>query len=334
MWSSSPWRLTTGRRRWRAARPWCLRCGQTCITRSRPPAESRARRAVAIVRRTMRHPLIMGTWTTCTPGRSRRIASSVSNARADRAGLTTSRSCSCPAAICVCAKSARRASTPAHFATASRTPASKSTCLDLQLPSLLRSGPMGRSDCCPARIWTRPCSTHHLKNAIARVYMSWPSTSSSLLRSGPLRSDPIRSEVVIVKCQDLQLLSRQPCTFLYDHFPALRVHVSLIHRRIGSCILVTMAGLSVPSNLHVQFSTGNITSLSICNALSPYYPWSGILQIIRGDTYIHVTSLSSPIRDGHAWMSGPSLVSPSSLSSVLHIVLWQCSLALSMYMLH
>ena len=35
-----------------------------------------------------------------------------------------------------------------------------------------------------------------------------------------------------------------------------------------------------------NFCTRNITPLSICNALSPCYQWSGIMEIIRGDTYM------------------------------------------------
>jgi hypothetical protein len=160
----------------------------------------------------MRHPLIMGTWTTCTPGRLRRIASSVSNGRADRAGQTTSRSFSCPAAICVCAKSARRASTPAHFATASRTPASKSTCLDLQPPSPIRSGPMCRSHCFLAKIWMLSRST-----TTSRM----PSRGSTChdLQLHHHWCGPVRSEVVIVKCQDLHLPLVSPAHFSMTIFP-------------------------------------------------------------------------------------------------------------------
>lgn len=83
-----------------------------------------------------------------------------------------------------------------------------------------------------------------------------------------------RLEAGMLKCQDrhcsYHLLSHQSSTFLYDNVPSLCPCTCSISssQTIGSCIRFTMAGFSIPSTLHVQFSTCNIIPLSICNALT------------------------------------------------------------------
>ena len=68
------------------------------------------------------------------------------------------------------------------------------------------------------------------------------------------------TEVVIVKCQDPHFLSLiSPAHFSMTIFPLslpLNVHAPLLFiADIGSCILLTMAGLSVPSNYMFNFQS-------------------------------------------------------------------------------